>query len=56
MKMSAAGGRFYFLLKKGDKMRELREAFERADQDGNGSLSKQEWIDVMKECDVQFTE
>ncbi len=33
----------------------LREAFRRADKDGDGALSRAEWADVLKEAGMDLT-
>ncbi len=49
IKMS--GGLFALMSKKGreeKRMKELRDAFDTADQDGDGRLNPQEWLNVLK--------
>ncbi len=46
-----SGGLFALMSKKGreeKRMKELREAFDSADQDGDGRLTPQEWLNVLK--------
>ena len=53
-----SGGMVALLNKKREKegrLRELRESFKKADKDGDGELSLEEWIDVMKENGVDMT-
>ena len=52
-----SGGTFLLMQKKREKetkMRELRDSFKRADKDGDGALSRDEWAAVMRENGVEM--
>jgi len=37
------------------RMKSLREAFKKADKDGDGELDQAEWMEVMREAGVDMT-
>ena len=51
-----SAGLFALMSKKGRedrKMKELREAFDAADKDGDGQLNPSEWLNVLKITGVE---
>ena len=51
-----SGGLFALMNKKGReerRMKELREAFDAADKDGDGKLNPEEWLSVLKVTGVE---
>lgn len=53
-----SGGTFFLMNKKREKegkMKELRESFRKADKDGDGALSQEEWMGVMKQNGIEMT-
>lgn len=51
-----SGGLFALMNKKGReerRMKELREAFDAADKDGDGKLNPVEWLSVLKVTGVE---
>ena len=53
-----SGGMFALQQKKREKegrIKELRESFKKADKDGDGALSPEEWMEVMKDAGMDYT-
>lgn len=51
-----SAGLFALMSKKGReerRMKELREAFDAADKDGDGKLNPEEWLEVLKVSGVE---
>ena len=54
-----SGGLFALMSKKGredKRMKELKAAFDSADKDGDGKLSPAEWLDCLRESNVDASE
>ena len=53
-----SAGLFALMSKKGreeKRLKELRDAFDAADKDGDGQLSPQEWLNVLKTTGVDVS-
>ena len=53
-----SGGMFMLNQKKRateTRLKELREAFKRADKDGDGALSQEEWAEVLKGSGMEMS-
>ena len=53
-----SGGLFALMSKKGReaaKIKELEVAFKKADKDGDGQLSQEEWMEVLRETGVEVS-